>query len=271
MEVKKPTQYVYVAKIVDHMDQYLEYYHKIGVSKKLKMRENQLSPTHFPFDVQLVRAFRTHNMHMTESILHTCFTDYRIKKTYNKRKKVTEWFYVTDEDIMDNRIDKLVSNLVGVEEVDIVKAINGDVNIEKSEKKELINNFRKSKTRLSLKYNGEDLTDDTSTGTFLTTLGLIVDQCGWEKLIEHEVRITKSKSELRDRNPSSSESQIKSFREHWVFTGNNNVIKAKNLNKLIKKLNIKDVEVSILKFTPIEEKVVIPLQQDEIPYEEYHN
>lgn len=31
MEVKKPTQYVYVAKIVDHMDQYLEYYHKIAL------------------------------------------------------------------------------------------------------------------------------------------------------------------------------------------------------------------------------------------------
>ena len=37
----------------------------------------------------------------------------------NKKKKKTEWFYITEPEILDVRIEKLVRNLPGVEEVDI--------------------------------------------------------------------------------------------------------------------------------------------------------
>jgi hypothetical protein len=83
----KPIEYVYVGRIIDHLNRFVDDYHKIGVSTKLMAREKQLSPTHYPHDVQLVRIFKTENMRRTEAILHTCFTDYRVKKTYNKKKK----------------------------------------------------------------------------------------------------------------------------------------------------------------------------------------
>ena len=247
----KPIEYVYVGRIIDHLNRFVDDYHKIGVSTKLMAREKQLSPTHYPHDVQLVRIFKTENMRRTEAILHTCFTDYRVKKTYNKKKKKTEWFYITEPEILDARIDKLVRNLPGVEEVDIEVAINADKDILKNDKKGMIDNHRKSRTRLQLIYKGENITKNTSTDTYLTTLGLIAEQSGWDKLMNNEVRITTTKTELWERNPSSSESQIKLYKKHWFLTGNNNEVKTKNLNKLIKKLDIKDIEVSILEYTPI--------------------
>jgi hypothetical protein len=125
--------------------------------------------------------------------------------------------------------------------------IKKDTTITKEEREELIKTFRKSKTKLSLVYNGEDLTQENSTETFLQTLKLISEQSGWDKIMEHEIRVTKTFEELKDRNPSANDSQLKHFDGHYIFTGNNNEVKAKNLHKIIKKLNIKNIQVSIKK------------------------
>jgi hypothetical protein len=63
--------------------------------------------------------------------------------------------------------------------------------------------------------------------------------------MENEIRVTKTLDELKDRNPSGDSSQLKSYEGYFIFTGNNNEVKSKNLNKLIRKLNIKNLHVGV--------------------------
>lgn len=241
-------QYVYIAKLIDHKNEFIEGYYKLGKTKQYVIRETQLNSTHLPVDVQMVRVFKTEDMIMSETIFQTCFEDYRVIKKYDDKKdKRTEWFYVDDEEILYNRIDKLVSVSSNIYEVDLINDIKGDTTITKEDKEELIKTFRKSKSRLNLVCDGLDLTLENSTDTFLLSLKKIAEQTSWDRIMEHEIRVTKGFDELRDRNPSANDSQLKHFENHYIFTGNNNDVKCKNINKLIKKLNIKNIQMTVKK------------------------
>jgi hypothetical protein len=241
-------QYVYVARLENHFNKFMDGYYKLGMTKQYTIRETQLNSTHLPIDVRMARVFKTDDMVVTETILKTCFIDYRVIKKYRDgTQKKTEWFYVDDEEILYGRIDKIIALFANIVEIDLEDDIKKDPTISQEEKEELIKTFRKSKTRLGLVYNGEDMTQDNSTDTFLLTLKLISEQSGWDKIMEHEIRVTKAFEELRDRNPSASDSQLKHYEGHYIFTGNNNEVKLKNLNKIIRRLNIKNVNVSIKK------------------------
>ena len=243
-------QYVYIARIINHKNKFVEDYYKIGKTgqQDYKIRESQLSPTNFPMDVIFIRLFQTNDMISTEAILQTCFEDYKVIKIYDDRKKqLTEWYDVPDDEKLQNRVDKLIRYLSNVEEVDLIENIQKDVETTKEEKQELITTFRRAKSRLHLTQNGEDISQETSTDTFLLCLKKIAEQTSWDKVMEVEIRVTKTLEELRDRNPSSDEGQIKSYEGHAVFTGNNNEVKCKILNKLIKKLNIKDLHIKVNK------------------------
>jgi hypothetical protein len=241
-------QYVYVARLINHRNEFLEGYYKLGFSKQYTIREKNLAPTNLPFDGLLVRLFRTDNMRAVEAVFHTCFEDYRAIKKYDDGKSIkTEYFWMDDEEMFYGRIDKLVKYLPNVQEMDLVNEIKNDVTISKEDKEDLIKNFRKTKSRLSFIFDGNDLSQDNSTDTFLSVLKHIAEQSSWDKIMEHEIRVTRTFEELRDRNPSASESQLKHFENHYIFTGNNNEVKVKNLNKIMKKLNIKNIHVSIKK------------------------
>lgn len=241
-------QYVYIAKLIDHKNEFIEGYYKLGKTKQYVIRETQLNSTHLPVDIQMVRVFKTEDMVMSETIFQTCFEDYRVIKKYDdKRDKRTEWFYVDDEEILYNRIDKLVSVSSNIYEIDLINDIKGDTTITKEDKEELIKTFRKSKSRLNLVCDGLDLTLENSTDTFLLSLKKIAEQTSWDRIMEHEIRVTKGFDELRDRNPSANDSQLKHFENHYIFTGNNNDVKCKNINKLIKKLNIKNIQMTVKK------------------------
>lgn len=243
-------QYVYIARIISHKNEFVLDLFKIGKTgqKDYKIRESQLSPTNFPLDVIFIRLFETDNMVSTETILQTCFEDYKVIKVYDDRKKqLTEWYDVPDDEKLHNRINKIVNCMDNVTEVDLINDIQKDIETTKEEKQELITTFRKAKSRLHLIYNGEDISQETSTDTFLLCLKKIAEQTSWDKVMEIEIRVTKTLEELRDRNPSADEGQIKSYEGYAVFTGNNNEVKCKVLNKLIKKLNIKDLHISVKK------------------------
>lgn len=243
-------QYVYIARIISHKNEFVLDLFKIGKTgqKDYKIRESQLSPTNFPLDVIFIRLFETDNMVSTETILQTCFEDYKVIKVYDDRKKqLTEWYDVPDDEKLHNRINKIVNCMDNVTEVDLINDIQKDIETTKEEKQELITTFRKAKSRLHLIYNGEDISQETSTDTFLLCLKKIAEQTSWDKVMEIEIRVTKTLEELRDRNPSADEGQIKSYEGYAVFTGNNNEVKCKVLNKLIKKLNIKDLHIKVNK------------------------
>lgn len=239
-------QYVYIGRIINHKNEFIDGYYKLGKTKKYTLRETQLTPTNFPLDVLLERIFITDDMVRTEALIHTIFEDYRITKTYdNMKDKRTEWFYVEEEEKLHRRIDKIVKLFPDIIELDLISDIKGDVETSKEEKQELIRTFRKSKTRLSLTYLNEDVSQDTSTETYLLCLKKIAEQKSWDTIMENEIRVTKTVEELKDRNPSAENSQLKLYEGYAVFTGNNNDVKAKVLNKLIKKLNIKDLHVGV--------------------------
>jgi hypothetical protein len=241
-------QYVYIARLIDHKNEFIEGYYKLGKTRQYVIRETQLNSTHLPVDVQLIRVFETNDMSMVETLFHTCFEDYRVVKKYeDKRDKKTEWFFVDDEETLFNRIDKLVSVLTNVNEIDLISDVRLDDTINKDEKENLINSFRKSKSRLNLIFKNQNLTCDKSTDTYLLTLKLIAEQSSWNAIMDNDVRITKTFNEIQDRNPSAHLGQLKLYENHYFFTGNNNEVKCKNLNKLIKKLNIKDINLTVKK------------------------
>ena len=240
-------EYVYIARIISHKNEFVLDYYKIGkTGKDYKIRESQLTPTNFPMDVIFIRLFETDNMVATEMILQTCFDDYKVIKIYDNRKKqLTEWYDVPDDEKLHNRISKLVRYMDNVKEVDLINDIQKDVEATNEEKQELIKTFRKAKSRLGLVYMGEDISQETSTDTFLLCLKMISEQSSWEQILENETRVTKTIVDLRDRNPSADSSQLKPYEGYVVFTGNNNEVKVKIIGKLIKKLNIKDLHISV--------------------------
>lgn len=238
-------QYVYIARLVNHKNQFLEGYYKLGKTKQYKIRETQLNSTHLPIDVQLVRVFKTSDMVRTETIFQTCFEDYQVIKVYDFRKSITtEWFDVDDEEKLFNRIDKICRVLNDIVEVDLIKDIKRDVETTKVEKAELIENLRKTKSRLKLVFHGEDISMDTSTDTFMLALKKISDIVGWDKIMKEEIRVTKTREELYNRNPSSSSSQLKNYDDHYIFTGNNNEVKKERILSLIEKFSLNDIEIS---------------------------
>lgn len=241
-------QYVYIGRLINHKNEFIDGYYKLGKTKHYTIRETQLNSTHLPIDVLLERVFETEDMVRTEGLLQTCFEDYRVIKKYeDKKDKRTEWFFVDDEEKLHGRIDKLVGLFKDIKEVDLINDINKDFETTKEEKQELIKTFRKSKSRLFLTYNGEDVSQETSTDTFMLCLKKIAEHTSWETVMDNEIRVTKTLEELRDRNPSADSGQLKSYDGYAIFTGNNNEVKVKILNKLIRKLNIKDLHVGIKK------------------------
>jgi hypothetical protein len=239
-------QYVYIGRLINHKNEFIDGYYKLGKTKHYTIRETQLNSTHLPIDVLLERVFETDDMVRTESLLQTCFEDYRVIKKYDDKKdKRTEWFFVDDEEKLHSRIDKIVGLFKDIKEVDLINDIQKDVETTKEEKQELIKTFRKAKSRLGLMYMGKDISQETSTDTFLLCLKKISEQSSWEQILENETRVTKTLVELRDRNPSADSSQLKPYEGYVVFTGNNNEVKVKIIGKLIKKLNINDLHLSV--------------------------
>ena len=76
--------YVYIARIIDHGGKFVNGYHKIGKSKQYRIRETQLNSTNLPFDILMIRVFDVYDMSVLETILHTCFADYRVVKEYEE-------------------------------------------------------------------------------------------------------------------------------------------------------------------------------------------
>ena len=135
--------YVYIARIIDHGGKFVNGYHKIGLSKQYKVRETQLNSTHLPFDVLMIRVFETEDMNRLEGILHVCFDDYRVVKEYDYRRNITtEWFDVSDIDMFNERLDKLI-DLMSVDEIDMGRSIDEDSSLTQEEKERVKENVEK--------------------------------------------------------------------------------------------------------------------------------
>jgi hypothetical protein len=236
--------YVYIARLIDYGGNFLGNFHKIGKSIQYKVRETQLNSTHLPVDILFVRVFETENMSALEAILHTCFEDYRIQKKYVERRNITtEWFDVEDTDILNNRIDKVVKFIPNVTEINVISKIVSDKSTSIEEKEEFVNALKKGKTKLTLKVDGQDITQDYAADTFALGLTKIAETIGWEKLDYDEELVSKTEEELAEKW-TITKAAIREVEGYKIWTGISNGYKAKILSKHIMRNNLSNMEVN---------------------------
>jgi hypothetical protein len=112
------------------------------------------------------------------------------------------------------------------------------------EKQELVQALKRAKTKLTLKQNGENLTQDVASDTFAIGLSKIADVIGWEQLDEDVDIIATDNDVLKELFPNSyRESGVRDINGYKIWTGISNAEKAKILNRHIMKNNIPNMEV----------------------------
>lgn len=239
--------FVYIARLIDYNGNFLGSFHKIGKSKQYKIRETQLNSTHLPVDILFVRVFETESQTSLEQILHICFEDYRIQKKYEDRRNITtEWFDVDDIDVLNHRIDRVIKNIPGVTEINVINKINSDTNTSLEDKQELVSSIKKTKTRLILKHNNEDITQDIASDTFVLGFMKIAEQIGWDKLDHDEDNITKNKDELKETKVNSyKDASVKECSGYYIWTSLSNQEKNRIINRHIRINNISNLECSL--------------------------
>ena len=241
--------YVYIARIVDHGGKFVNGYHKIGKSIQYKVRETQLNSTHLPFDVLFVKVFETENMSQLESILHTCFEDYRVEKEYDYRRNITtEWFDVSDIDILNSRVSKIV-RLMGATEIDMIQRLSEDKTISNSDKSEMTSVIRRnSPSKVVFKINGEDLSQSTAKDTFVLALTKIAEVVGWEVLDVKEPHIATSIDELGFEYEETKMINCSVYVGNYVvWTNTSNQEKVRRVNNHIKYFGLDGFEFYVEK------------------------
>jgi hypothetical protein len=236
--------YVYIARIIDHGGKFVNGYHKIGKSIQYKLRETQLNSTHLPFDVTFVRVFETEEMSQLESILHTCFEDYRVEKQYDYRRNITtEWFDVSDIEILNSRVSKL-TKLMGAIEIDMIQKIAEDKTISQNDKGEMTSVIkRNSPSRVVFKLNGEDMTQENAKETFVLGMTKIAEIVGWDNLDTREPHISTSIEELGfDYEENKMNNCSVWVGNYVVWTNTSNVEKVRRVNNHIKYFGLQGFE-----------------------------
>lgn len=241
--------YVYIARIVDHGGKFVNGYHKIGKSIQYKVRETQLNSTHLPFDVLFVKVFETDNMSQLESILHTCFEDYRVEKEYDYRRNITtEWFDVSDIDVLNSRVSKIV-RLMGATEIDMIQRLSEDKTISNSDKSEMTSVIRRnSPSKVVFKINGEDLSQSTAKDTFVLAMTKIAEVVGWDVLDVKEPHIATSIDELGFEYEETKMINCSVYVGNYVvWTNTSNQEKVRRVNNHIKYFGLDGFEFYIEK------------------------
>lgn len=237
--------YVYIARIIDHGGKFVGRYHKIGLSKQYKVRETQLTPTHLPFDVLMVRVFKTEDMDKLEGILHVCFSDYRVIKEYDDRRNITtEWFDVSDIDTFNERIDKLAGYL-DVKEVDLSFTVDNDITLSDEEKIEVKNKIGRAKhTTLKVTIGDTTFVNHTSKETYVAVVNKLVEGIDVDEL---QIRFSSFIKKDKDGFVESLEDYNKVQLDNGLFmsTWGSNVNKVKRLENLSGILGI-DIECELI-------------------------
>ena len=236
--------YVYIARIVDHGGKFVNGYHKIGKSKQYKVRETQLNSTHLPFDVLFVKVFETNDMSKLESILQTCFEDYRVEKEYDFRRNITtEWFDVYDTEILNTRISKIVRLMDGTE-IDILQRLSEDKTMSSILKSEMTSAIkRNSPTRVIFKINGTDYTQPTAKDTFVLAMTKIAEVVGWDNLDIREPHVAKSLEEFGfDYEENKMNNCGVSVGDYIVWTNTSNSEKVRRVNNHINHFGLEGFE-----------------------------
>jgi hypothetical protein len=241
--------YVYIARIVDHGGKFVNGYHKIGKSIQYKLRETQLNSTHLPFDVLFVKVFETNEMSKLESVLHTCFEDYRVEKEYDFRRNITtEWFDVSETDILNNRVSKIV-RLMGATEVDILQRLSEDKTMSSSLKSEMTSVIKRNgPSKVMFKIHGKDYTQLTAKDTFVLAMTKIAEIVGWDNLDIREHHVAKSLDEFGfDYEDNKMNNCGVHVGNYIIWTNTSNMEKVRRVNNHINHFGLEGFEFYVEK------------------------
>jgi hypothetical protein len=114
------------------------------------------------------------------------------------------------------------------------------------DKQELVSSIKKTKTKLILKHNNEDITQDIASDTFVLGFMKIAEQIGWDKLDHDEDNITKNRDELKETKVNSyKDASVRECSGYYVWTSLSNQEKNRILNRHIRINNISNLECSL--------------------------
>lgn len=238
--------YVYIARIIDHGGNFVNGYHKIGLSKQYKIRETQLNSTHLPFDVLMIRVFETEDMSKLEGILHVCFDDYRVIKEYDDRRNITtEWFNVGDIDSFNERIDKMVGYL-DIKEIDLGFSVDNDMTLTEEEKSVVKKTIGRAKsTNLKVTIGDKVYMNNTAKETYVEVMNRIVEGKDNDELEDtFNAFFRKDKNSfaesLADYNKVLMENGL------YMSTWGSNVTKIKRIEMVAKEFDVHDIICEIV-------------------------
>jgi len=238
--------YVYIARIIDHGGDFVNGYHKIGLSKQYKVRETQLNSTHLPFDVLMIRVFETEDMNKLESILHVCFDDYRVIKEYDDRRNITtEWFNVSDIDTFNERIDKMV-NLLNIKELNLNSSIDKDDTLTQEEKNRTKENIGKAKsTKLKVIMGNNIFMNETSKETYVNIVNEMIRGTDNETILENFPTFFKT---TKEEFTESMNEYNKVLMENGLYmsTWGSNALKIRRIKSISKQLNIENIKCELI-------------------------
>jgi hypothetical protein len=246
--------FVYVARLIDYNNKFVGNYFKIGKTQQqqYKIRETQLNSTQLPIDVIFVRVFETQHMSGLEKIFHACFDEYRVTKTYGWRRNiVTEWFEMDDDELLINKIDKIVKNFPNTTEVDIVSRVQSDTGTTINQKTSVINNLveGRKKYKLTVMVDGEDISEDLASETMVNAYSYIANKIGFDNLDKEELYLSINRDELFTQYVEGTQTAngcIKEFDGYHLFTGISNKRKCETINSMIKRYNITEMTCDVV-------------------------
>ena len=237
--------YVYIGRLVDHNGNFVTSYYKLGKSIDFKARETNLNSTHMPLDVQFVRVFDTEHMSNLEKVLHACFDEYRVVKEYGWRRNITtEWFDVSDEELLTNKIDVVTKYFPNTTEIDLISKIQSDSGTTENQKVELINVVRKSKSKstFELEINGEDYTGDTAKETFTNAVKYIGRKVGWEIVDQDEDIVTNDMDEYRKKYKNFESIWCTEVDGYYIMTSWGNDYKESLINRMAERYGLNEIK-----------------------------
>lgn len=212
---------------------------KIGLTINPNNRESSLNATKGPIGYMFIKLYECSGektANEIESIFHTLLDD---------RNTHGEWYEDENEDII-GMVESVMNNLINLG-VDIKEI---DLELDPTTTKMEREQIRRSKnTKLTLLYNGENLSDRFAVKTYLNGIKRISEIVGWDKIVEEgDIDVYKTIEELYDRFPYYKDKNVKvceNLDGYYVWVFLNNDIKIKRLNKLTNRFNISGMTCTI--------------------------
>jgi hypothetical protein len=167
-----------------------------------------------------------------------------VEKEYDFRRNITtEWFDVSDTEILNSRVSKIVRLMDGTE-IDILQRLSEDKTMSNSFKSEMTSAIkRNSPTRVIFKINGTDYTQPTAKDTFVLAMTKIAEVVGWDDLNIHEPHVAKSLEEFGyDYEENKMNNCAVSVGDYIVWTNTSNSEKVRRVNNQINYFGLKGFE-----------------------------